>query len=256
MKENQQLSDKEQELIELSSFLDKSFIPQISLDCVVFGFDSEQGQLKVLLLKMKFIESWGLIGGYVGKQENLRDAAIRVLTERTGATNIELKQFKCFGEADRSDNSNQHPNVEWLAKRFITIGFYALVDYKKVIPRKGKLSLECTWKDIEDIPPLMLDHSYILQEALSSLRNSLMSQPIGYGLLPEKFTLNELQKLYEIILDKKLNRGNFYRKIMKYQILDKLDEVKSIGAHKSPFLYTFNKQKYDEAIASGLKDIW
>ncbi len=256
MKENSQIKGRNQELIELSNFLEENFLPHISLDCVVFGFDKEQRQLKVLLLKMKYIEKWGLIGGYIGKQEKLQDAAIRVLTERTGAKDIELKQFKCFGDIRQLDAIDQFTDVPWLERRFITVGFYALVDFNNVIPRKGELSLECTWKDIKDLPSLMLDHNLILHDALVSLRESLMSQPIGYGLLPEKFTLGELQTLYEIILNKKLNRSNFHRKILKYNILDKLDEVKSIGAHKSPYLYSFNKKRYNQAIVSGLKDIW
>ncbi|WP_281753358.1 NUDIX hydrolase [Neptunitalea chrysea] len=248
--------ENEKELQE-SHYLESNFLPHIALDCVVFGFDSEQLQLKVLMLKMKHREDWGLPGGFVGKRENLEDAAIRVLKERTGAKDIYLKQFKTFGKANRTDEIIEgNTNVLWLKRRFITVGFYALVDYKQVKPNKDKLSSDCGWKDIKDLPAIMLDHQTIFEEGLESLRRSLMLRPVGYGLLPEKFTLSELQNLYEIILDRKLNRGNFYRKVMKYQILEKLNEIRNIGAHKAPFLYRFNKERYDDAVTNGLKDIW
>lgn len=251
------MTETEQKAIE---YYKENSIPHLSLDCVIFGYDREQLKLKGLLIKMKRQDDWGLPGGFIRFDENLEDAAIRILKERTGAEDIFLKQFNVFGELNRSEEFYNKPDAsikdEWLGARFISIGFYALVDYKKVTPVVDKLSSDCQWHDVEKLPQLMMDHRYIFDTALESLRKDLTIHPVGYNLLPKKFTMPELQSLYEIILGRKLNRGNFYRKINNYQILEKLDEVRKGGAHKSPFLYSFNKERYDEAVREGLKDIW
>lgn len=254
---SEQISDEEVQLLER---IKKECIPHLSIDCVIFGYDRKKLRLKVLLIKMKRQEKWGLPGGFIKFNENLNDAGTRILKERTGAERIFLKQFKAFGDLNRSEDFFQEGKTsvgyEWLGVRFISIGFYALVDYNKVNIKVDALSSDCRWIDIEELPPMMMDHRQIFDKALSGLRKSLTNSPVGYSLLPKKFTMPELQKLYEIILGKTLNRGNFYRKILKYQILNKLDEIRSGGAHKAPYLYMFDKEKYDEAVRGGLKDVW
>lgn len=118
------------------------------------------------------------------------------------------------------------------------------------------VSNACEWVPIDEIQGFMMDHQNIFDHALISLRKQLNYKPIGYKLLPEEFTMPELQRLYEIILNKKLNRGNFYRKMIGYDILDKLDEPRKGGAHKAPNLYKFNLEKYNSALENGFKEGW
>ena len=231
------------------------FIPNLSIDCVVFGFNKVS--LKVLVVKMKDKNIWALPGGYILKEENLIDAANRILKDRTGAENVFLQQFRVFGNLNRSEDFfEEFDDSLWNKQRFISIGFYALVDYSKVNLVIDDISSDCEWKSIDELPNLMMDHKFIFEKALSTLRKQLIHKPIGYNLLPEKFTMPELQKLYEIILGKKLNRGNFYRKILRYDILIKLDEIRKGGAHKAPDLYSFDVEKYQMALKNGLSEGW
>jgi ADP-ribose pyrophosphatase YjhB (NUDIX family) len=245
------------------SFTTDHFLESISLDCVVFGF--HDNQLKVLLLSMKYSHEWALPGGFVGKNESVEQAAKRVLQERTGLDNIFLKQFKVFSDPGRSVmnpavkdlvESGANPSLEWFNQRFISIGFYAFVDFSKAVPKPDNFSESAEWKSIGEKETLMMDHDIILQEALNTLRLQLNYQPIGYNLLPDKFTMPELQKLYETILDKKLDRRNFQRRLLSFNILNKLAERKTGGAHKSPFLYEFNLGNYKNALKNGLTGGW
>jgi 8-oxo-dGTP diphosphatase len=231
------------------------YIPHLSIDCVVFGF--QDASLKVLLTKMKGKNLWALPGGYVLKTENIKEAASRILNQRTGAKNIYLQQFRVFSDLNRSESFfEEFDDTIWNKQRFLSIGFYALVDYSQVNLVVDKLSDACEWKSIEELPPLMMDHKSIFDKALITLRKQLNYKPIGYNLLPEKFTMPELQKLYEIILGKKLNRGNFFRKILRYDILIKLDESRKGGAHKAPDLYKFDTEKYEMALKDGFSEGW
>ncbi len=231
------------------------YLPSISIDCVVFGF--HDGELKVLVLRMKGKNLLGLPGGYVEKRENLNEAAIRILKSRTGAENIYLNQFSTFGDLDRSEGFfEEYADTLWNKQRFISVGFYALVDYSKVNLVIDEVFDPCEWVAIEDLTAFMMDHNIIFNKALETLRLQLNNKPIGHSLLPEKFTMPELQKLYEIILGKKLNRGNFYRKMLRYDILEKLDESRKGGAHKAPDLYKFDVEKYQLALKNGLNEGW
>jgi 8-oxo-dGTP diphosphatase len=233
----------------------QNYLPNLSIDCVVFGF--HDNLLKVLVTKLKDKNGWALPGGYVLKTENLVDAANRILQERTGAKKIYLQQFRVFGDLDRSEGFfDEFDDTLWHKQRFVSVGFYALVNFSKVNLVLDDISDECKWKSIEDLPELIMDHRYIFDKALLTLRKKLNHKPIGMNLLPEKFTMPELQKLYEIILDKKLNRGNFYRKILRYDILEKLDESRKGGAHKAPDLYRFDVEKYQNALKNGLSEDW
>ncbi|MEK6479456.1 NUDIX domain-containing protein [Catalinimonas sp. 4WD22] len=239
-------------------------LPSISLDCVIFGF--HENQLKVLLLRMKNMDKWALPGGFIDKDEDVDHAAIRVLKERTGLDHIFLQQFHLFGEVKRNDqNHNEElfskrvidPALEeWFMQRFITIGYYALVDYSKVIPQPDRISEACEWFSLEEIPTLILDHAEIISKALLTLRRQLKYQPIGKNLLAEKFTMPELQALYETLLDKSLDRRNFQRKILSYGILKRLDERRMGGAHKAPYLYIFDTKNYEKALKEGLTSDW
>lgn len=242
---------------------EKQYLRHISLDCVVFGF--HDNQLKVLLLRMKYTKEWALPGGFVQYEESLELAATRVLKQRTGLDNIFLKQFQVFSDPQRSKvnpalkdliDSGEDTDRDWFNDRFISVGFYALVDFSKAEPTPDIFSDMCVWKTLDDINSLMLDHNQILFKALENLRIQLNYQPIGYNLLPDKFTMPEFQKLYETILGKELDRRNFQRKMLSYNILNKLEERKTGGAHKSPFLYEFNLENYQKALQNGLYGGW
>jgi hypothetical protein len=231
------------------------YLPNLSIDCVIFGF--HDALLKVLVVKMKEKNLWALPGGYILKTENIKEAANRILQQRTGANNIYLQQFRVFSDLNRSEGFfEEFENTIWNKQRFLSVGFYALVDFSTVNIVVDTFSDACEWKSIEELPELMMDHRSIFDKALLTLRKELNYKPIGFNLLPEKFTMPELQKLYEIILGKKLNRGNFFRKMLRYDILIKLDESRKGGAHKAPDLYKFDVEKYQTALKDGLKEGW
>lgn len=237
----------------------EKYLRHISVDCIIFGF--HQNELKVLLLMAKYAGLWALPGGFILKEEHMDDAAKRILKERTGVDNIYLHQFHVFSQPDRSTkkiNSQFLKNVgvsledSWMFDRFITVGYNALVDFTEVQPVADTFSSDCQWFKIHQIPEMILDHNEILNKALENLRLQLNYQPVGYNLLPGKFTMPELQKLYETILDRKLDRRNFQRKILSTGILKKLDETKKGVAHKAPHLYKFDLKKYQKALKGGM----
>ncbi len=239
------------------------FLDHISLDCVIFGF--HENELKVLALHYKNSGQYALPGGFLATNESLEDAAKRVLKERTGLENIFLKQFNVFSAPDRSNfnpavksilENTEDFDLQFFNQRFISVGFYALVEFTKVHPQPDEFSDSCDWIGVSENMGLMMDHNEIVRKALETMRLQLNNQPIGYSLLPDKFTMPELQKLYETILDKELDRRNFQRKILSYKILNKLEERRTGGAYKSPFLYEFNLANYQKALYDGLTGGW
>ncbi|WP_443944565.1 NUDIX hydrolase [Pedobacter sp. AW1-32] len=235
------------EILEASKELWQTALPHISVDCVVFGFHNNT--LNVLLLRIKGENAWILPGGYVKKNESLDDATKRVLFERSGAEKIFLNVFGVFGDLNRSEEFfKDYPDDLWNKQRFLTIGYYALVDHSQVTPVKDIFSDRCEWIPVDDLPEMVMDHKEILKKALTTLRENISHKPIGFNLMPHTFTMPELQSLYEAILGQKLNRGNFYRKMMRYNILIKLDEARKGGAHKAPDLYRFDEVNYKKAL--------
>lgn len=240
------------------------FLPSVSVDCVIFGFHNNQ--LKVLLLKFAHNKKWALPGGFILKNEDVKDAAARVLQVRTSLKEIFLEQFYLFGDAKRTRQKHANQLLKdagigdiknhWITQRFVTVGYYALVEFAKVDPKPDEVSSECAWKDLSDLADLIIDHQQIIDKALQTLRLQLKYQPIGYNLLPEEFTLKDLQSIYETILGKKLDRANFQRKILSYGILDKKQKQYTGAAHKAPFLYSFNKGNYFKALENGLEKDW
>ena len=231
------------------------YVPHISVDTVIFGFNGDQ--LKVLLLKMKFNHQYFLPGGYMKKEENLESATIRVLRERTQLDKIFLQEFAVFSELNRSEETfKDFPDDLWHKKRFISVGYYALVNHKDVSPIGDELSESCDWIILDELESqnITMDHKQIIEKALNTLREQISYKPIGLNLLPEKFTLSELQKLYEAILGRTLNRGNFYRKIKNIGILKKLDEKRKGGAHKAPDLYIFDQENYFKILENGINN--
>lgn len=258
---------EESEVLSLKDII-KEHLPSVSIDLAVFGF--HENHLKILLLKTLDKENWTLPGGFIQNNESLDMAANRLLSRRTGLDQVFLQQFHTFGDPDRTRlNRNiellrkqfsisEHAEgfIEWILKRFITIGFYALVDFTEVNAVPDAYTIECQWHDVHELPPLVSDHQLIIETALKTLRQQLNYQPIGLNLLPHEFTMPELQSLYETILGKSLDRRNFQRKMLGYKILERLPTKRKGGAYKAPFLYQFDKESYEEALQSGLKDLW
>jgi len=240
----------------------KQFLHHLSIDCVIFGYHEQQ--LKVLLLKWKQSHEWSLPGGFIKLDETLDEAAARILRERTGLSELFLQQYHTFGHPQRSLRSDAHiahlssvfnspvKKDNWLLQRTVSIGYYSVTEYSLVNPQPDYFSDECTWFDINAVPHLVFDHNLIITEALKALRMQIYHQPIGYKLLAEKFTLPEIHDLYETILGKQLDRRNFAKKLISTGVIKKLNEQKKIGAHRSPFLYKFDKRKYDKALKEGI----
>ena len=223
------------------------YLPALAIDCVIFGF--HQHQLKILLLEYRNTDLLALPAGFVQENENLNDAARRVLTERTGLMDIYLEQFYVFGDRSRHDPAPMQAIMEakgmtvndnhWLLRRFVSVGYYALIDFTKAVPIPDILSDSCDWYDLANLPPLMLDHQLIVQKALETLRVDLDRKLIGFSLLAETFTMSELQSLYETILGQELHRSGFQRKMLSLGILERLEKQYTGGAHKAPYLYRF-----------------
>ncbi len=233
----------------LSELLDtKHFVEHISVDCVIFGFHNHK--LKVLLLKYPELDMWSVPGGFVFEDENVDDAAHRTLFERTGFEKLFLEQFHTFGNINRTDLNNPHRillenrNISvgenhWIYQRFVTVGYYALIDYSLSASFPDSLNETCRWFDMDSLPPMAFDHQEIVEKGLSYLRKNLDYKIVGSNLLPEKFTMKDLQNLYESILDEKFIRNNFQRKILSLNMLERLEKFYDGSANKAPYLYRF-----------------
>ena len=251
---------KDKSLAELYLEGERYFLPSVSVDNVIFGFHDDE--LKVLLLELDAIGAWGLPGGHVFKEEAIEEAAVRILRNRTSLKHLFLQQFFVFGSADRTRQDVLRKVLapwgagrsgdSWLMQRFISIGYYALVEYEKVAPQPDEFSSRCEWHNLNDLPELIFDHREIIGKALQALRLQINYQPIGYNLLPKEFTLKNLQVIYETILGRKLDRGNFNKKVLGYGILEKKEKLFSGGRHKAPYQYSFIKEKYFQALRNGL----
>lgn len=233
-----------------SAEFEKAFLPGLAIDSVIFGF--HDNKMMVLLLQYKNTNNYALPGGFIYKDEHVNEAAKRILKDRTSLSNIYLEQFYLFGDHNRQDNSmatimkarGMKPNKDhFLLQRFVSMGFYALVDYTKAIPTKDELSDDCEWHDINKIPHLIQDHKKIIQKALDTLRSDFNKKLIGFKLLGERFTMNELQSLYETILGIKYRRTSFQRMILNLDILKQVAVKRTGAAHKAPYLYSFKKEK-------------
>lgn len=227
-----------------------NYLKHIAYDSVVFGFSGEK--LKILIMKYHNTGLFALPGGFVRIDENLNDAVRRGLKERTGLDNIYLEQFYAFGNVARYQPEVMHTimtangqtigEYNWLLDRFISVAYYALINYEDVVPMPDALSDSCEWYPLDELPNLMLDHAEIVAKALQTLRENLERKLVGMNLLPTMFTMNQLQKVYEAILGEKLHRGTFQRKILSLNILQRHEKQFLGKAHKAPFLYRFGEK--------------
>ncbi|QDT96467.1 NUDIX hydrolase [Gimesia aquarii] len=215
--------------------------PALTVDCVVFGLDEED--LKVLLIQRDlppFEGHWALPGGFVRLDETLDEAARRELAEETGIEKVYLEQLYTVGEIDRDPR-----------ERVVTVAYYALVKLSDHRIHAATDARNAAWFAIDDVPSLAFDHPTILKMAHERLRNKVRYQPLGFELLPTKFTLRQIQHLYEVILDRQLDKRNFRKKILSMGILIELDEVETDVAHRAARLYKFDRRKYRRQTKQG-----
>lgn len=235
-----------QQLIE-----ENDFIPNISVDCTIFGF--HQNILKVLLLKYHDLDLWSLPGGFVFKNEDLRDAARRVLFERTHLKDLFLEQFHTFGRAGRTVNNvhrqlldNKGIDIDenhWIFQRFITVGYCSLIDFSQANTFPDAFNETCEWFEVNKLPKMAFDHDRIIADGLIYLRKNIDTQVAANNLLPEKFTMKDLQSVYETILGEKFRRNNFQRKILSSNSLERLEKLYDGSANKAPYLYKFKNEE-------------
>lgn len=207
----------------------------LAVDCIIFGFDEED--LKILLIKRGFEPEkgkWSLVGGFLKNNETLEEAAKRILNLYTGLENIYMEQVATFSEVARDP-----------VERTISTAYYALINIREHNERLIK-QFSADWFSLADAPKLIFDHDKMVNHAIRRLRNRATTMPIGFELLPEKFTMRQLQKLYEAIWDTKLDKRNFINKIRSLDIVKKLDEKDKKSSRKGSFLYQFDEQKYKE----------
>jgi ADP-ribose pyrophosphatase YjhB (NUDIX family) len=223
------------------SHVRKEIIKNVSIDCVIFGF--EKSVLEVLLIKRARKPNkgtWALPGGFIKKKELVEDAAHRILEASTGVRNIYLEEIAVFDSVDR-----------FPTHRVFTIGHFALISPEQYQLTTGIDSTEVRWFKMNELPELPFDHENILKVALSKLRSRVRYKPIGFELLPEKFTLPKLQNLYETILDKKLDKRNFRKKILNMNLLKSLKEKDKNNKRRAAFLYRFDKSNYNRLKEKG-----
>ena len=216
----------------------------VAVDCIIFGFDGKK--LRGLFIKRGFEPEqgkWSLMGGFVKKNESVNDAASRVLKQLTGLANIYMEQLFGFGDVKRDT-----------AGRVISIAYFSLINIEEYNDQLQD-GHEAHWFDLDDMPELIFDHRQMVVKAKERLQDKVASHPVGFELLPEKFTLPQLQNLYEAIYGAPLDKRNFMRKILSLGILNKLDEKEKESSRKGAFYYVFDEEKYKRLAADGVKFI-
>lgn len=212
----------------------------IAVDCIIFGFDHEG--LKLLLLKRSFEPAkgkWSLMGGFLNEKESLDEAAARVLRDLTGLQEVYMEQLVAFGEVERDPGD-----------RVISAAYFALInidDSDRELVEKHN----AYWVLYKDVPELVFDHNAMVSRALKRLRRKAATEPIGFNLLPEKFTLTQLQRMYEAVFQHELDKRNFRKKILQMNVLEKLEEKDKESSKRGAFLYCFNEHKYQDLVSEG-----
>jgi ADP-ribose pyrophosphatase YjhB (NUDIX family) len=207
----------------------------LAVDCIIFGFNGTE--MKALLIKRGFEPEkgkWSLMGGFVGEKEPVNDAAARVLKQLTGLTNIYMEQLQCFGDTHRDT-----------AGRVVSVAYFALINIENYNEQLTH-DHEARWFAMSKIPPLIFDHKLMLKKAKKILAEKVSNHPIGFELLPIKFTLRQLQNLYEAIFEAPLDKRNFTRKILSINVLKKLKEKERESSRKGAFYYRFDRATYEK----------
>ena len=234
---------------------DENLYHGVSTDIVIMGYHDRR--LKVLLQRLIGTRKWSLPGGYIDKRQNVETAAEQIVESRTGLRDLTLFQFGVYSEPGRigedkydlarftNERGGDVDLNHWIFQNVISICFCALVDFDKAVPSPNHEFEECRWWDLNSLPELIYDHASMIEGAMEYLKVRCYMKPIGKDLLPEKFTLPDLRSLYETILGKPLDDRNFSKKLTHIGLIEKLDERKKIGPHRSPYLYSFNTEVYD-----------
>lgn len=225
--------------------LQQSFYAQaprhlVAVDCIIFGF--EDSRLKLLIMQRKvdpFKGSFSLVGGFVLENESTADAATRVLQQVSGLRDIFMDQLHCYGDVNRDSGA-----------RVISLAYYALIRVEEH-DRELAVQYGAHWMGLDEIPNLIFDHRQMIEDALFRLRDKAHFHPIGFELLPEKFTLSQLRSLYEEIYQRVLDKRNFRKKILAMNILEKLEEKDKTTSKKGAHLYRFDKLKYEQLAQKG-----
>lgn len=207
----------------------------ISVDCIIFGFD--RGELKLLLLKRNFepaMGKWSLMGGFVQEGESVDDAAKRVLAELTGLENVYMEQVGTFGSVDRD-----------LGERVISVAYYALIKVNEY-DRELVQQHNAYWTGINELPPLIFDHPQMIEKAREQMKHKASDKPIGFNLLPELFTLTQLQNLYEAIYGEPIDKRNFRKRVAEMDFIEKTDQIDKSGSRRGAYLYKFNDKAYQK----------
>lgn len=214
----------------------------VAVDSIIFGYDEEGRELKVLLLKRNFQPAkgeWSLMGGFLKSDESLDEAGRRILNQLTGLSDVYMEQLYSFGEIDRDPGA-----------RIVSVAYFALI---KINDSDLELvnSHGATWVPISKMPQLIFDHSAMISRALKKLQVRARTQPIGFELLPDKFTIPQLQGLYEAIYNKPLDKRNFRRKLLAMDLLEKLEEKEKETSRKGAWYYRFDPKKYEDLLNRG-----
>ena len=214
----------------------------VAVDSIIFGFNENEHDLKLLLLKRNFQPekgNWSLMGGFVSTDENLDDAAKRIVAQLTGLNDVYMEQLYTFGDINRDSGG-----------RIISVAYFSLI---KINEHDSKLvkGHGASWVSLSQLPTLIFDHNQMVQKALRKLRIRARTQPIGFELLPQKFTIPQIQRLYEAIYQFPFDKRNFRRKLLAMDLLEKLDEKEKATSRKGAFYYCFNQKKYEELIERG-----
>ena len=225
----------------MNSFYAKEDLLFVSVDCIIFGLQDKE--INVLIVKRKFNPLKGkrsLMGGFVRKDESLNETVARVVARYTGVANVYMEQVGAYGEVNRDPGG-----------RVVSVVYYALIDMHQ-FDEQLKERHNTEWINIKNVGPLILDHRQFLDDALRHLRQRSATHPVGFNLLPEQFTLPQLQSLYEAIYARELDKRNFRKKILEMGVLEKLDKKDKSSSKRGAFYYKFNKEKYDYMVENGL----
>jgi ADP-ribose pyrophosphatase YjhB (NUDIX family) len=207
----------------------------VAVDCIIFGYDILEKEIKLLLIKRSFepaMGKWSLAGGFVREKESLDEAACRILYQLTGLRDVYMEQSFTYGEIQRDPGA-----------RVISTSYSALIKIQD-IDRKLKELNGAQWQSLARLPHLIFDHRDMVNRALSVLQMQVKVKPVGFALLPEKFTLVQLQNLYEAIYQREIDKRNFRKKILSMNILEKLEEKERETSKKGAFYYKFNEERY------------
>ncbi|WP_029902791.1 NUDIX domain-containing protein [Prevotella sp. 10(H)] len=212
----------------------------LSVDCIILGF--KDGKLYLLISKRKFEPLQGhdtLMGGFLRSDESLSETVSRVVHEYTGIQDVFMEQVGTYGEINRDEG-----------ERVISIAYYALIDLELFNEELCKIH-NARWEELDKVGELIFDHNQMLSDTIEILRKKAATQPLGFNLLPEKFTLPQLQSLYEAIYQTELDKRNFRKKILEMDILEKQEDKDKSSSKRGAFYYKFNKEKYDELLKKG-----